>query len=406
MLRSSRRAKRTDVSVHRSVCSAFLPTCIADDGHVVGGEAFHRVFPVCIVNLPEVSIMPVTAPEVIAVDPRRDPRWHALAAGPHGSLFTSPQWIEAVCATYGFTPKARVVVDGFDEPVGGFAWVPISDVRGPRICSLPFSDWADPIAPDEPTWRALVDGLLTSDARLALRCLSATTPMGDPRLRITGEVAWHSTRLDAPIPELRRRISHTARRNIAKAERTGVRIETSTELEGMRRFHRMQVSLRKYKYRLLAQPVDFFEHIWDQFSSDDSVLTVLACVDDVPIAGVVFLVWNNVLHCKFAASVPDHLNLRPNDAIYWAGIRWGFEHGMHSVDWGITDLDQPGLLRYKRKYATDERRVVSLHSAAGPSPGEAEAGRVLDEVTELLTDDSVPDEITRRAGALLYRYFC
>jgi hypothetical protein len=31
---------------------------------------------------------------------------------------------------------------------------------------------------------------------------------------------------------------------------------------------------------------------------------------------------------------------------------------------------------------------------------------MLGELTRLLTDDSVPDEVTSQAGALLYRYFC
>lgn len=350
--------------------------------------------------------MPVTVGEVVTVDPRSDPLWRTLAVGLHGSVFTSPRWIEAVCKTYGFTPSARVVVGDSGEPVGGFAWVPVADVRGTRLCSLPFSDWADPIAPDDATWHALVDGLIPSDAGLALRCLNTTAPMRDPRLRIVGETARHQTRLDTPIPELHHRLDQVARRNIAKAERSGVRIEMTAELDGMRRFHRLQVSLRKHKYRLLAQPMEFFERIWEQFSSDGSVVVALARVDGEPIAGLVFLVWNGVMHCKFAASLPDHLHLRPNDAAYWAGIRWGAEHGMHSVDWGVSDLDQPGLLRFKRKYATDEQRVVALRWAGSPSPSEIEAGRVLNDITYLFTESSVPDDITERAGSLLYRYFC
>jgi hypothetical protein len=31
---------------------------------------------------------------------------------------------------------------------------------------------------------------------------------------------------------------------------------------------------------------------------------------------------------------------------------------------------------------------------------------MLGELTRLLTGDSVPDEVARKAGALLYRYFC
>jgi hypothetical protein len=48
-----------------------------------------------------------------------------------------------------------------------------------------------------------------------------------------------------------------------------------------------------------------------------------------------------------------------------------------------------------------------LRSGTWPqAPAQEEFGRELGELTRLLTDSSVPDEITARAGALLYRYFC
>lgn len=135
-------------------------------------------------------------------------------------------------------------------------------------------------------------------------------------------------------------------------------------------------------------------------------MTLLAFAGDTPIAGAMFLVWNDVLYYKFGASTPEYLYLRPNDAIYWAGIRWGVERGMRLVDWGLSDLDQPGLIRFKRKWATDERRIVTMRSEGRPSPVQVEAGQILGELTRLLTDSSIPDETTAKAGALLYRYFC
>jgi CelD/BcsL family acetyltransferase involved in cellulose biosynthesis len=357
-------------------------------------------------SAPTVDIQPSLTPAVIPVDPRRDARWRALSSGPHGSLFTSPPWISAVCATYGFTPNARLALDDRGEQMGGFAWVPVTDVRGHRLRSFPFSDWTDPIAPDETTWYALVDGLLGPDTHLSLRCHRADPPRHDPLLQAVGEVAWHSTRLDTSVPELHRRISPQARHNIRKAEQAGVRIEAHTDIDGIRDFHRMHVSLRKRKYRMLAQPLDFFERIWEQFSHDDAVVTLLARIDGDLIAGAVFLAWNNVLYFKFGSSVPEYLQLRPNDAIYWAGIRYAAQHGMAMVDWGVSDLDQPGLLRFKRKFASDEQRIVSLSSVGTPSAGQADGDRVLAEITRLFVDKSVPDEITEKAGALLYRYFC
>ena len=110
--------------------------------------------------------MTTTIPDrgtVIAVDPRTDVRWQALAAKDQGSLFTSPPWIRAVCDTYGFTPQARIFTDAAGCPTDGFAWVPISDIRGDRMVSLPFSDRAEPFIADRMAWSFLVDDALRAE---------------------------------------------------------------------------------------------------------------------------------------------------------------------------------------------------------------------------------------------------
>jgi hypothetical protein len=77
------------------------------------------------------------------------------------------------------------------------------------------------------------------------------------------------------------------------------------------------------------------------------------------------------------------------------------------VDWGLSDLDQPGLVAFKRKWASVERRLVTLRAGSPRErPEQREFGAVLDELTRLLTDASVPDDVTAGAGGVLYRYFC
>ena len=73
----------------------------------------------------------------------------------------------------------------------------------------------------------------------------------------------------------------------------------------------------------------------------------------------------------------------------------------------MSDLDQPGLVGFKRKWATQERRLLTLRAGtAQPRPGQREFGDALGSLTQLLTGNTVPDDVTERAGALLYRYFC
>lgn len=345
--------------------------------------------------------------EVVTVDPAVDPRWRGVATGPGASLFTSPPWIAAVCGTYGFTPEAQIAVDSSGSAIGGLAWVLVDDPRGPRLLSLPFSDRADPLVADRSVWDAVSRVLTTGDPPFTLRCLDGCPAIGDPRLRTVGEAAWHGTPLDPDPDALRARLSGTSRRNLNTAERSGVTVDVRSDLDAVRTMHGLHVRLRKSKYRLLAQPMALFERIWQEFAVEGGVTTLLARVGGEIIAAALFLEWDGVLYYKFGASDPEHLRLRPNDALYWTALRLASERGLRLVDWGISDLDQPGLVSFKRKWASVERSVLTLRAgepASGPS--HREFGRSMGELTALLTDPGVPDEVTERAGALLYRYFC
>ncbi|MET0698654.1 MAG: GNAT family N-acetyltransferase [Mycobacterium sp.] len=348
----------------------------------------------------------IAAPqELLAVDPRTDALWQTLAATRDGSLFISPPWIRAVCDTYGFVPQARITTDLEGQPNGGFAWVPIGDIRGDRMVSLPFSDRAEPIVPNRAAWPALVDDAVTGSAPLTIRCLEGTIPTTDTRLVRTAEAAWQGTPLDRSLTELYEALHPSTRRNIVAAERNGVKVQAFTGLAAVRVFHGLHVSLRKHKYRLLAQPLEFFERIWQEFSAIDGIVTVLAYYDDQPIAGAVYLAWGDTLYYKFSASLAGTLSLRPNEVLLWTALRWAVEHEYRWLDWGLSDLDQPGLIAYKRKWASLERRIVTLRSPDRTAAPSGDPGQLLGLVTSLLTDEAVPDDITRRAGALLYRYF-
>ena len=347
----------------------------------------------------------------VDVDPITDPRWHALACGVGASLFTAPPWLAAVCGTYGFTAQARIALDAGDAAQGGLAWVRVDDARGSRLLSLPFCDRADPLVPDEATWAAVAEPVIADGTPFTLRCLDDSPAAADQRLRRIGDAAWHATPLDAGLDELWRRLAGPARRNLAAATRRGVTVEIRDDLDAVRTMHRLHVRLRKEKYRLLAQPLALFERIWAEFAPYDGCFTLLARAGadegGAVIAAAIFLEWAGALYYKFGASAPEHLRLRPNDAIYWAAIRLAAQRGLDRVDWGLSDRDQPGLVGYKRKWATVERSLLTLQHGEPRRGGPEQAlGRELGELTRLLTDPTVPDAITERAGSLLYHYFC
>ena len=109
------------------------------------------------------------------------------------------------------------------------------------------------------------------------------------------------------------------------------------------------------------------------------------------------------MHYKFNASVRDALAMRPNNLLVWKGILLARALGCATLDLGPSDDDQPGLVRFKRDTGAVESELQFLRWAPvdWEDAREAEARRMLGEITGLLTAPEVPDNVTQSAGAAL-----
>ncbi|HYE48483.1 MAG TPA: GNAT family N-acetyltransferase [Azospirillaceae bacterium] len=339
------------------------------------------------------------------VDARSGAVQAALAAHPLGSLFTAPPWLDALAETYGFAIAASVPGQGSNRQ-GAVLFSRISDLRGERIVCLPFSDYCDPLVEDAETWETLAAPLMEMGLPITLRCLRHGHAVADPRFAATGQALWHGVDLTRSEEDLWAGLSGSARQNVRKAQRGGVTVREASGLDDVRAFHRMHCHLRKTKFRLLAQPRAFFDALHAAFAPEGRLTVLFAEVEGAPVAGILFLEWENRLYYKFNASLDP--TLCPNDLLAWEGIRMGRRRGLELLDFGISETRHPGLIRYKRKYATEERTISLLR---WQPPGHADAraaeiGRAFGRITELLTDPTVPDAVTEAAGDDLYRYFC
>jgi hypothetical protein len=138
---------------------------------------------------------------------------------------------------------------------------------------------------------------------------------------------------------------------------------------------------------------------------------------DEMIGGTLFLEWKTGLYYKFNASAAEQLSFRPNDLLIWHGIRYAKARGFTHLDFGLSDWDQEGLIRFKRKFASEEKTICFLRyepqelSNRQGSNGQSSNGQggqfytVLPQLTELFTNAAVPDDVTERAGEVLYRFF-
>ncbi|MBI2861639.1 MAG: GNAT family N-acetyltransferase [Chloroflexi bacterium] len=337
-------------------------------------------------------------------DPRSDPRWQRLVQERPSSVFHSPGWMQALTDTYGLDFQAYILTDSSGNPKAGVPFSPISDIRGQRMVTLPFCDYCDPLVSEQEEWRSLITALLGEQMPVSLRCLYSPLPLADERFAIAKEAKWHGLDITPNLDALWQSLDGSARRCIKKAQRQGVAVQVAQGKEELRAFYDLHLRTRKYKYSLLAQPYCFFENIWRRFLADGLGALLVAVRGSEIIGGVLFLEWKDTVYYKFSASASDDLMYRPNDLIIWEAIKCYKQKRFRFLDFGLSDLDQPGLVRYKRKFASHELTATYLRSRLFIEDGQR-AAKLLAGLSSLFSDASVPDDISEKAGALLYSYF-
>ncbi len=374
-----------------------------------------------------------TRQPMVLCDPCSDTGWERLSAA-RGHLFHSPSWLRALRDAYGHDPRALMTPDG------GIAWVGVNDLRGSRLACLPFSDFGGPTGGGDV--EALVPALQrhwTGEVPTSVRIVDghpdyqidrATIDLLADRLDMVGRVhhVWHWTDLLSPgvtspvVPDrgsdatvweetaedpLWSALAAQARQNVRRARRSGVRVEVDGRRASLAVFEELHRSLRRRKYRLLAQPASFFDALHRHFAPDRLAVVVARIADD-PVAAVVLLRHGDHGYYKFNASNSRGWASRANDLVMWTALVQARRWGCQRFDHGISDLDQPGLIRYKTKYASGQREVVTLTrpGRVGRRWWTGTVERGLSTATRLATAEPCPDWVGRRLSRSLYRLFC
>jgi hypothetical protein len=84
-------------------------------------------------------------------------------------------------------------------------------------------------------------------------------------------------------------------------------------------------------------------------------LVISASHGPAVIASSIFFHFGKRALYKYGASAPGYLHLRPNNLVMWEAIKWYRDRDYETLSLGRTEMDNPGLLRYKRSWRAEER---------------------------------------------------
>lgn len=337
------------------------------------------------------------------LDPLSDPRWAELVgSAPAALIFHHPLWLRLLRDHYRCEISAWALAQAGGGLVAGLPFALMrSRLAGTRLVALPFSTTCPLlVAPaahfrDGEFVRELASPALRGGMDLEIRAGFAA-PHG---AQITRTFVEHRLALDADMGTLSKRFSRSQKSSIAKAVREGVTVERRTDTDALRRFYRLHLATRR-RLGLPTPSKRFILRYTDLFSAGLGFV-MLAQRQGRDAAAAVFLASGGTLTYESGASDLRYLGARPNNLLFSEVIRWALESGHHTLDFGRTDADNTGLLKFKASWgATPSPLHYCRFGSPMPSPSSGRARAALSK-----TISHAPPVFGRLVGAGYYRHF-
>lgn len=354
-------------------------------------------------------------PTIRRIDPLADARFdHFVRDHRHATVYHLPAWARLLSKIYSDEP----VYLAAEDPEGNISGVlPLvltrGMVSGARMNSLPLEGVAGPLASSREDEAALVAAAceLTRQAgaaQLQFRSTSRGYECLTKSLQVaTGKPNWVIA-LPADPEDLRARWPGNLRRDVQRAESTGLTVRQGSTAADLRSFYRMYLETMR-KHLAVPRSLRHLELARNLLAPSGIHRLFLVERQGVPVAGGIFHAFGTTVECVYTASDSQSLDLRPNHALYACVLRWAIEQEFRYFDWG--GCSTSSLEAFKRRWGAEP--VAVHHYAYSPNGDVAGVERLHRLRSRVQGEDppllarvwrGTPLPLTRLAGRLVYRY--
>jgi len=340
-----------------------------------------------------------------SIDPRTDPRWERFVQShPRASIFHSPQWLEALSRTYGYSSLAFTTARDGEELRNGTVFCQVESwlVR-PRLVSLPFSDHADPLMDDPEDLLGLVEFLTCESSRRKWHSIEMRPPHLDSALRPWGglgdghEFLLHRLNLQPSGTDLFGGLhKDSIQRKVRRAERERLQYQEGRNEELLRAFYELTVMTRS-RQGLPPQPYTWFRNVLDCLGENAKLR--VASKDGRPIAAIFTLHYKRAAVYKYGCSDARWHSLGGMPLVLWRAIEDAKASGAAEFDFGRSDLGNRGLITFKEKFGAQPSRLAYKKF---PNPSERFAGAQWADRTMKRVFAAMPEKLQVLAGKIIY----
>ena len=340
-----------------------------------------------------------------AVDPLTDSRWLGfMSQHPAASVFHSPEWLEALHRTYGYTPVALMMSTTGGEPQSGILYCRVNSwLNGRRLVSLPFSDHCEPVVTSHDQLCRLLSAL-GRDAEVNGYKYAEIRPLSSPSIVECGlgqsqSFCFHRLSLGGTAAELFHAFhKDCVQRKIHRAEREGLTCEDGRSPDLLQKFYSLQILTRR-RQQLPPQPFAWFRNL--AACMGDKMKIRVASKDGKPVASILTLQHRRTLVYKYGCSDKAFSNLGGMQLLFWRAIQDAKSQGLLEFDLGRSDWENEGLIRFKDRLGAT-RSTLTYWRYPASSAAQATSTWKMNAAKRIIS--CLPDACLSAAGNLLYRH--
>jgi hypothetical protein len=343
--------------------------------------------------------------QLYTLDPILDGRWDKLVGShPGASVFHQTGWLRALARSYGYRPVVLTSTPPEEPLSNGIVFCEVKSwITRSRLVSLPFADHAEPLLSETEDPFAFTKWMET-ECRLRgwryveIRPLSAGWQSGNG-LTASHSYWWHTLDLTPSLERIRSNLhKNCIQRRIRRAEREHLLYEKGCSKELVDDFYRLLMITRR-RHHLLPQPRAWFRNLVACMSPNAEIR--LARKGGVPIAAILSLKHRRTVVYKYGCSDEKFHHLAGMPFLFWKLIEESKDAGAEQIDFGRTDLENDGLIRFKDQFGTTRKLITYFRF----SPNVSEPNTVASYLPRMQTIlPMLPDSLFALAGRFVYRH--
>jgi len=280
------------------------------------------------------------------------------------SIYHTPEWKKILEETFNYKAHYLFAKDDSGKIIGLLPLFHVkSKLTGNRLCSVPFSHICGPLG-DESAVNFLISERINLYEDLNVSYFEIRDRVDFDGFQRQNSFCMHILELSPNVEEVWKKLDKgSVRWAIKKSQKSGVSVDATKDIGDLKEFYELNCMTKK-EIGVPCHPLKFFKNLF-RLLGDHVSLYVARCNSEIIGGGVVEYFKDSVLY-GYGAANSDYLKLHPYNAFMWKSIEDACLKGYRYYDFGRTSYDNVGLINFKKRWGTVEKKLYYSYYPKNP----------------------------------------